>query len=232
MDNEKNNSLNWLFKATYLDSLIIILISLFFNVKFSGDFIPFNITILLLLAVSVIFVRRISFPFFKSSRINLGHISLGLFLLLYIISFAWTNAPNYAFRKLYLFFPILLTAILWGYTWATNYRKFRFIYSIVYVLILIYFYLNGGVAKIQEGLVHGYFRLSLTEDTNAIVIGTFFGFGAINLLSFLSYKHKWNTISITRQAISFGLLLIPILFSIVMLFFTGSKGPMLALVAG
>lgn len=230
MDKEKNNSLNWILKGKTLDGLIFILISLFFNVKFSGDFIPLSITILLVLAVSIISVRRFIFPFFSIHRITLGHISLGIFLLFYIFSITWTNAPNYAIRKIYLFFPILLLALFWGNSWAMNYRRFRYIYSIVYVVILVYFYLSGGISKIQEQLVFGYFRLNLTEDTNAIVIGTFFGFGAINLLSFFSYRHKWNMVSILKKVSYLVLLIIPIIFSIVMLFFTGSKGPMLALV--
>lgn len=205
------------------------LLALFFNTKFSGDFLPFSITIILIILFISTNIEMLVLNAYPKITITPIYSTWVLFSLFYISSYLWTNAPTYGFSKIYLLYSIIIATSAWMGTWARRYQDFRWVYSVIYIMALIYFYATGGLQRIQEKLAHSYFRLDLTDGTNAIVIGTFFGFGLINLLSFLSFrKHHSRTFILNFFLLKNAALIIFSIFSIVMMFFTGSKGPLLA----
>ncbi len=217
-------------KSIFAKSILLCLVLLFI-LRLTGDFLPLNLVYLLVASTGLVLVYRVLY--FSVSRLNKSPIYLGWLLLnvLIIISIAWTHAPQFGVSKLTQLYLFLIIPTLFSLEWLKHYRYFRYLFSVIYVLILLYlvtFQRQTILANLAGEAIS--VRFGLTENTNSNVIAAMFGFGIINIFSF--FKLKLSSEATLRQRLRRWSILALILLSIVFMIVAGSKGAILALVLG
>lgn len=214
----------------YFHLLIILLIGILISVKFLATFIGIDMTTLVVLTSFLISVEL----FFSNQKIMVKtrkvYAVWYAFFILLITSYWRTRAPIYGFDKLYVFLPFLVLPVLWGKNWVLSFKKYRIAYLWIFVIILISFYFTGGLINVKRLIVSTYFRLGIGEGSNPIVIATFLGYGIIIANSLLLEKNILNKKPIITIAFK-AFLFILIVFATILMFITGSKGPILAIIA-
>ncbi len=217
----------------HLDQVLCLVIALLIVMRYSGDFLPFNLTFVYLIVVSLLGFRFFGFKYFKEEKTYPSFVAIVLFFsLLFIMSLSvFTPTPRYALNK--LFFIVTFGGI--GYIYRFYLAKYYtyFANSLVFWTVLILgtysiFFPQDMITQVLENEVGG--RLALTENTNPIVVATLFAVGFILLFDKIQLKisrYFVSNLSIQIKNIIFLSMLIAVgMF----LFFTGSRGVMLAII--
>lgn len=206
-------------KKSFIEKGGLFLISLLILTRFSGDFLPFNLTLLILTTIAGLLCIRYFFP--EKER-NVG-VVMGFWIILnilIILSFLWTNAPSYGFSKLYLLYCLLLIPVIFGKSWVKEHASFRKIFFYSYAIFLIFLFATSGKAIVNNIIGSAIsVRFGFTDSSNSNVIAVISSFGCITGFSLLNFSKK-----IYKSFFITGVILV----SIVMMFFSGSKGAVLA----
>ncbi len=215
-------------KSIFIKGLLLCLV-LLFVLRLTGDFLPLNLVYLLVASTGLVLVYRVLY--FSVSRLNKSPVYWGWILLniLIIISFAWTNAPQFGFSKLTELYLFIIIPTLFSVEWLKNYRYFRYLFSVIYALMLLYlivFQRQTILANLAGEAIS--LKFGLTENSNSNVIAAMFGFGIINILSFFQFKLN-GYVTLGQRMIRLSILGLVVL-SIVFIILVGSKGAILALV--
>ena len=218
-------------KKFNLDVFICAAFALLLIVKLTGDFLPFNLVLTVIVVFGLIIFRYLSFDSIILSRLSVINIVSILFLTHVFLAYFVSDSPRYGFRKLYLLYPIVLVGYLYRFYLVKYYNAFG--NSIAFIVgataIAAPLYISPAVViSILTSPVGG--RVGLTENTNAIAIATFFAIGLIHLLRFVNIKFSKFAIKNLYSFLKVGILLIPIVVVTVLMFFTGSRGVQLSII--
>lgn len=209
---------------------LLLLICLTLNIKFFGNYEGLDLRLLMALSIGFIGLDRLLVLHKIRLRIGKIHYVWVFFVLLLISSLFWSRSLNYGTNKLYIILSLLLLPILWGKLWVQYFYTYRVLYVLIY-LFLLYDYLLNNALDLNLVLGTHYGRLRAGDNSNEIVVATFFGSGIIYMWSFIQ-KSKKNKV-ITKRLIwnlQRVFLLSVAIFSMALVFLTGSKGPMLAII--
>ena len=213
-------------KKVFLEKVGLFLIAVLILTRFSGDFLPLNLTLLILVTISGLVSIRYFFPE-KQSKIGLVMGLWIIFNILIILSFVWTNAPKYGFSKLYLLYCLLLIPIIFGKSWVRHHASFRKIFFYSYVTFLVILFATSGTAIINKLIGTAIsVRFGFTDSTNPNVIAVIISFGCITGFSLLNFSKK--NFFLRKRNYEGLLIIFVILLSVIILFFSGSKGAVLA----
>ena len=196
---------------------VLVIITRFTSAFLGGSLVSITIFYLVYLII-LIFIGKI-----KISSLLSKEIALLILLIIYLpVTVIWSDSPLYGLDKAYIFLPLILTSLISAKLILLNFSSFVKIYSYLFILIIIILLFNNALGKIALSLSTGSrFYLEEDEINSSVTIANFFGFSIIILSTFyIELKQKYIRI----------IILALIFISIVFLFFTGSRGPLVALV--
>lgn len=205
-----------------IERILLLLFSIGVGLRFSGGTLPFIKPIILIVTVVLLyfFYKVSSVNSLKNERPNYS-ISLILFLLYLLFSVTYTYSINYGLSKV-----LILTLWLVSFTTLSkliidNFYHFLLFTFVSLVIVLLLFYNSfGSPLEIMKN-VYSFYRLQ-DEETNPNSYSRFLGFGVLASLFLLSYQKDKKYMVI---------LIIPfIALALSYMFFSGSKGPLLALI--
>lgn len=206
----------------HTNNLAVVLFSLLLITTFTAEFLGLNLIYLTVLtfiySLLMIIAEKLKFRRIKS---------LESFLLLIMLSYIpitmlWTDSPNYGMEKLYLFFPLFIISFILAPVIIKQFDFFKLSYLVIFLLIICILLVNGALNRIVLTLTTGT-RFYLDEEAvnSSVTIGHFFGFSILILSSSFAIT--------SNRIIRLGILFL-ITVSIVFLFFTGARGPLVALI--
>lgn len=202
----------------FFDIISINLFVIFIITKLTGNYLPISLSVITFLA----FIAAINFGFLINEAIfPKSGIIIILFLFLFYIysSILWSRAPSYGITKL----SYLTVTLAIGYFIRQRIVKqidlFCKIFAFYFICSIVYYSFNYGFNNID--LINKFYRFRFTDEANPISIAFYLGFGILNIL----YIIKFIKISLVFKSLIYIILLL----SFVLLFLTGSKGPLLSL---
>ena len=216
-------------QKNYFTLIVIWLIGLLVGTKLAADFLPFDLSIMTAITLAAIILDNLINNRPIKIKTRPVYVVWYAFILLIIASYWWTRAPNYGFKKLFNLFPLVLVPVLWGKQWIKEYATFRTVFSIIFIATIFVFYYSGGLADLRRTLASTYFRLRIGEASNPIVVASFLGYGIIFMLSLLAQKNEFKQLNFVQNIQKIALLGF-VIICIVLIFLTGSKGPIVALI--
>lgn len=209
-------------KVSFSTKVVLFLFALIIITRFTSAFLGgslVGITIFSLVYLMMLIIigklKILSFPSKEKTLLIL--------LIIYLpVTVIWSDSPLYGLNKAYIFLPLIITSLISAKLILLNFSFFVKIYSYLFILIIIILLFNNALAKIALSLSSGSrFYLEEDEINSSVTVANFFGFSIIIL--FIYYKElKQKLLKIIILALT--------LLSIVFLFFTGSRGPLVALV--
>ena len=148
-------------------------------------------------------------------------IAIILFSYLVLFDLLWTNAINYGIYKSFIFSIWIITGFAIG-TDLNNETVKKFLLFNVYIgfIGIIYFSFKFGAAWTILNEMSMHYRLG-SEENNPIILSRYLGFFIISCLFYFFLE---------KSKVKLFFLLIPvILYSLIFMIFSGSKGPLVAL---
>lgn len=208
-----------------IQNFIIILTSYFLYKKFGGTFLSLMPN-LLLMFIMIILSLKSDYKLIKSNIINL----VFLLLVLLLFSILWSDAPNYGLTKI---INVFITCILFYIIFETINKKFElFFYTniIFWIIFILNLYIEFGSFLNLLNSLDLRFRLGMEmgesiSSLHPISITRYLGFLLLSLITWVIIVKKFNV------NLYFYFLSLPIIvISIIYMFFSGTKAPILALV--
>lgn len=216
--------MNILTKNT-IQNIIIFLVSFFIYKKFGGTYFTVIPNLALMILIIIITVFSDSYKFIKSNQI----IPVLIFLIMLLTSIFWTNAPVYGLTKI---LNLVITCIFFYIIYTTITKKFKLffvtniLFSILYLLNL-YFEFGSFMSLMQSLDLRFRLGMDMGESISTlhpISITRYLGFILLSIfIWFFIKKSNINNL--------FYFIILPVtIISLIYMFFSGTKAPILALI--
>ncbi len=208
-------------KSVYFSSISLILLytSIILYLEVGDLLIKIDLTSLILLSLTlsgIVFVLNL----LKNDKIDrkliYTVIVLCFFILHAIISLQWSSDRSYGMKKLQMFLILLTYAIIVCNIVSKNQKVYSILILIGGTLTVVAILFNNEISVGAK-----FFRLNATEDSNPIKLSAYLGLGVLSLVA--NYEYLKRIVSKYVLFIFVGVLM-------VIMFLTGSKGPILSLI--
>jgi len=205
----------------FIDKTVIILVVLLVITRFTAEF--FGINLVSITALGIIYLSfLLIIGNIKLYKLSESITILCVFLVFHIpITILWTDSINYGFEKIKLFLPLFTITYISSYVVVNRFSELSKYYFIIFTSIIVMVVASGAFNRILVTLMTGQ-RFYLEKDAinSSVTLGYFFGLSILFLARNMPlFKTKFYRL----------ILFIAIGLSFVFLFFTGSRGPLVAL---
>lgn len=209
-------------KKKYISRSVIVLFVLIIITRYTAEFLGINLLTLILLTAGYVLLLLLT------GKLNLikfnSWISIVfLIIIIYIpVTLLWTDSIGYGIDKIVLFYSLFSISIIITPIILDEFNDFKKIYSLFFFIVIMLLLFNGALSRITLTLTTGK-RFYLEQDAlnSSVTIGNFLGFSIL----LVSSNFKKNQSSFYRL-----FLVLLLVLGTIFLFFTGSRGPLFALI--
>jgi len=199
--------------------LIIAVYVLFLTIKMTGSIIPINLYLISAVTLIIGIVYYLHRVQIQKVVFDQRLITFWLFVVYCMLTLIWSRDLQYGEQKLFIVASTLFISTLVCELVVKRTDRFLWWFCLFSLSIVIWYLFNYGLNRIDIGSQD--FRLDLKTGLNPIVIGQYFGFSILSFIFLSRFKKKTKVFRLLLGGV-IGIL-------IILIFLTGSKGPMLAL---